>query len=143
VSEGIAFLVVRAGERDIGLRLEDVVEVADLGDVHPVPSTAPALRGITPSRGGLMPVVHLGALLAGVACPATRGRTVVRATMGGWAVGLEVEDADLLTRQEPLPVPPGESLPWALAMVRGPAGLIPILNLEAFRDRLLETGAKA
>ena len=64
------------------------------------------------------------------------------ASLEGRPVGLEVEEADLLTRQDLLPVPPDETVPWASAMVRGTSGLIPILNLDAFRDRLLESGAK-
>jgi len=136
------FLLVRTGAREIGLRLEDVLEVSDLGPVRPVPSAAPALRGVTAARGRLVPVVHLESLLAATACPSARGTTVVLASLEGRPVGLEVEEADLLTRQDLLPVPPDETVPWASAMVRGTSGLIPILNLDAFRDRLLESGAK-
>ena len=136
------FLLVHTGARQVGLRLEDVVEVNPLGEVHQVPTSTPALRGVTRARDRLVPVLHLGALLGASRCPAEHGSTMVLARLAGHSLGLEVDEADLITRQELVPVPAGESVPWALAMVRGAKGLIPILNLNAFREQLLEAGAK-
>ena len=47
----------------VGLSLEQVIEVLDLGPVYPVPSTEPAVRGVTSSRGRIVPLVHLASLL--------------------------------------------------------------------------------
>ena len=67
------WLLVRAAGRRVGLALSQVIEVVDLGPVYPVPSTEPAVRGVTASRGRLVPLVHLGALLDG-AIAHERGR---------------------------------------------------------------------
>ncbi len=137
------FLLVRAGGRQVGLRLEDVVEVTDLGDVFPVPSRAPALRGVTSARGHLVPLLHLAAFLDAMPCPERRSPTGVLAEIGHLRVCLEVDEADFVTRATFLPVPEGEALPWALAMVRRGDGLVPILNLGALRERLTETGTRS
>ena len=41
------WLLVRAGGRTVGLALEQVIEVLDLGRVYPVPSSEAAVRGVT------------------------------------------------------------------------------------------------
>ena len=135
------FLLVRAGGRRVGLRLEDIVEVADLGEVFPLPSGAPAIRGMTSARGRLVPLLHLGAFLNATTCPEARSATIVLANLGGLQVCLEVDEADVVTRERLLPVPEGEALPWALAMAPRADGLVPILNLKALRERLIEAGS--
>jgi len=134
------FLLVRAGSLRLGFPLDQVVEVSDLGIVHPVLSSAPAMRGVTLARGRLVPLLHLGALLSAGSCPENRSETAVLAAFGNHSVCLEVDEADVITRETLLPVPPGEAVPWALAMVRRDDGLIPILNLSALADRLGAAG---
>jgi len=137
------FLLVQTGSRPVGLLLRDVIEVGDIGEVFAVPSTAPAMRGVMASRGRLVPVLHLDALLTARACPAGMAPVGVLADLGGIRICLEVESADVVTRETLHPVPPGESLPWALAVVRREDGLIPILNLGALRERLLDAETRA
>jgi chemotaxis signal transduction protein len=136
VSRG--YLLVRVEGRPYGLPLGRVLEVDDLGDVLDVPRVLPAMRGLTPVRGRLVPLVHLGALLGDRQPPAERGRTTVLVTMGGpeRLVAFEVDDADEVVREPVLPVPSGESLPWAGGVARRPEGLVPILDLAVLEDRI-------
>ncbi|PYO99482.1 MAG: hypothetical protein DMD60_01715 [Gemmatimonadetes bacterium] len=106
VSRG--YLLVRVDGKEYGLPLACVLEVGDLAEVLDVPRALPAMRGLTPLRGRLVPVVHLGALLG--------ERTVVR--------------------EPALPVPRGESLPWASGVARRRGVLVPILDLDALGDRI-------
>jgi len=69
----LGFLLVRAERRAYGLPLEHVVEVADLAEVMDVPRADPSVRGLTPLRGKLVPLVHLGAFLGGREPPDQRG----------------------------------------------------------------------
>ena len=64
------FLLVRTGNRRVGLELSHVVEVTQIGPVHPVPALEPAVRGVVEVHGRLVPVVHLGAWLDAGPCPA-------------------------------------------------------------------------
>ncbi|MEO8031067.1 MAG: chemotaxis protein CheW [Gemmatimonadota bacterium] len=137
------FLLATAGGRSVGIRLADVIEVADLGAVHQVPGTEPSLRGVTWARGTLMPVFHLGALLSGGPHPAHQSELALVAELNGSPICFEVDAVDVMTRGELLPVPSGETLPWASAVVRRDDGLVPILNLNALRDRLAEAGTRA
>ena len=143
MSERGDYLLVRVGDRQVGLRLVDVIEVADLTDVHTVPLREPALRGVASAKGGLVPVIHLGALLASEPCPPERSGVGVLAAAGGALVCFEVDEADVVTGGMLRPVPPGETMPWALAVVQRGDDLVPILNLNTLRDRLAEAGTRS
>ncbi|OLC02371.1 MAG: hypothetical protein AUH78_01360 [Gemmatimonadetes bacterium 13_1_40CM_4_69_8] len=134
------YLLVRVDGKAYGLPLARVLEVGDLGEVLDVPRALAAVRGVTPLRGRLVPLVHLGALLGERSPPAERGRAAVLVQLGAGEglrqVALEVDDADDVVRETALPVPPGESLPWAAGVARRRGALVPILDLDALGDRI-------
>jgi purine-binding chemotaxis protein CheW len=132
----VGFLLVRVGTRAYGLPLERVVEVADLTEVLPVPRTDASVRGLTPLRGRLVPLVHLGALLGLRAPPPEHGRAAVLLQLAGHQVALEVDDAEEVVRVAALPLPDGESLPWAVGVAPRGDGLVPILDLDALGERI-------
>lgn len=134
-------LLVRAGDRLVGLPLDQVVEVLDPGTAFPVPSLEPAVRGVAVVRGRILPLVHLGALLDGTACPAERSETGVLVELAGRRFCLEVEDAETVLYERGLPVPAGSALPWAAAVARTERGLVPLLDLAALGARITETPA--
>jgi chemotaxis signal transduction protein len=133
------WLLVRAGGRRVGLALDQVIEVLDLGPVYPVPSIEPAVRGVTSSRGRLVPLVHLASLLDGSGTAASGGGTAVMVRLGGRRVCLEVDDAEEVLREPGLPVPEDASLPFAVAVARQPGGIVPLLDLTAIGARISET----
>src|SRR5437764_960912 len=120
---GRGYLLVRVDGKHYGLPLARVLGVGDLGEVLDVPRALAAVRGVTPLRGRLVPLVHLGALLGERPPPAERGRAAVLVQLGAGEglrqVALEVDDADDVVRETALPVPPGESLPWAAGAAGG------------------------
>jgi len=132
----VGFLLVRAERRAYGLPLDRVVEVADLTEVLEVPRAEAAMRGLTPLRGRLVPLVHLAAFLGQRAPPVERGRAVVLVELHGRFVALEVDDAEAVVREAALPLPEGESLPWATGVAPRQDGLVPILDLDALGDRI-------
>jgi chemotaxis signal transduction protein len=133
------WLLVRAGGRRVGLALDQVIEVLDLGPVYTVPSTEPAVRGVTSSRGQLVPLVHLASLLDGRGEPASGGGTAVMVRLGGRRLCLEVDDAEEVLREPGLPVPQGVSLPFAVAVARQADGIVPLLDLTPIGARISET----
>lgn len=135
------FLLVRTGDRRVGLELSHVVEVIQIGPVHPVPSREPAVRGVTTVNGRIVPVLHLGALLDFAACPAAAGDLIVVVTVDGRRVGLEIDDAEVVVREPALPVPPGATFPWAIGVARHPEGLVPLLDLNALSSRFMEASS--
>ena len=132
----VGFLLVRAERRAYGLPLDRVVEVADLTEVLEVPHAEAAMRGLTPLRGRLVPLVHLAAFLGQRTPPVERGRAVVLVELHGRFVAFEVDDAEAVVREAALPLPEGESLPWATGVAQGQDGLVPILDLDALGDRI-------
>jgi chemotaxis signal transduction protein len=135
------FLLVRTGRRRVGLALSHVVEVTQIGLVHPVPSVEPAMRGVAAVNGRMVPVVHLGALLEAIACPPSSSDMVVVVALDGRRICLEVDDAEIVMREAALPVPPGSTLPWAVGVARHPEGLVPLLDLEALSSRFTEASS--
>jgi chemotaxis signal transduction protein len=138
---GGGFLLVRTGNRRVGLELAHVVEVIQVGPVHPVPSRESAVRGVADVRGRLVPVVHLGALLEAAPCPERVGDLVVVVTVDGRRVCLEIDDAEIVVRESALPVPQGSTLPWAIGVARHPGGLVPVLDLAALSSRFMEASS--
>jgi chemotaxis signal transduction protein len=138
---GAAWLLVRAGGRLVGLALPRVVEVLQPGPAHPVPACDPAVRGITRVRGRIVPLVHLGALLEGTACPAVPGEAGVVVELDGRLLCLEVEQAEEVLLGTGLPIPDGATLPWASAVARSREGLVPLLDLDALGARIRETAS--
>lgn len=132
------FLLVRAEGKAYGLPVGRVIEVDDARDVLEVPRALPAVRGLTPLRGRLVPLIHLGAFLAGRAAPPETGRTVVLVELGegGRQVAFEVDEADAVVREPALPVPDDQSLPWASGVAERDGALVPILDLDALSDRI-------
>jgi chemotaxis signal transduction protein len=133
------WLLVRAGGRRVGLALDQVIEVLDLGPVYPVPSSEPAVRGVTSSRGRIVPLIHLASLLDGRRVADSTGGTAVMLRLGGRRVCLEVDDAEEVLREPGLPVPQDVSLPFAVAVARRADGIVPLLDLTAVGARISET----
>jgi len=131
------YLLVRAAGREVGLEVAEVLEVVDLATTWPVPTTEPAVRGVVTVRDRLVPVVSLAAILWGADGPAGRGEVGVLARAGRKRICLEVDDAEAVLAEEVVPVPAGESLPWALGVTRRDGQLVPILDLKALGARLL------
>jgi chemotaxis signal transduction protein len=141
MSGGAGHLLVRAGDRLVGLPLAQVVEVLDPGTAFPVPSVEPAVRGVAVIRGRILPLVHLGALLEGGPCPPGRTDMGVLVDVGGRQVCLEIDEADSVLYERGLPVQAGSALPWAAGVARTAHGLIPLLDLAALGARFTETSA--
>jgi chemotaxis signal transduction protein len=134
---GCRYLLVQAGGRDIGLEVGEVLEVVDLEATFTVPSREPALRGVVAVRERLVPVVSLSAVLWGGECPAVRGEIGVLARAGRQRICLEVDGAEAVMAEDVVPVPAGETLPWAMGVARRNGALVPILDLKALGARLL------
>ncbi len=136
-TEPCRYLLVRAGGRPVGLEVAEVLEVVDLAATFPVPATEPALRGVVAVRERLVPVVNLSDILWGAAGDRPRGEIGVLARAGRQRVCLEVEEAEAVLAEPVMPVPAGESLPWALGVTRRDGAVVPILDLKALGARLL------
>jgi chemotaxis signal transduction protein len=136
------FLLVRAGSRFVGLELSHVIAVTQLGEVRSVPVIEPAVRGLVAMQGRMVPLVHLASLLQGTAHPTEVGTTGVVILVEGKRVCLEVEEAEILLHEPALPVPAGETLPWATGVARHDGELVPLLDLSALSSRLLEAASQ-
>jgi chemotaxis signal transduction protein len=69
----------------------DVLEVAELGDVTPVPGAGAAVLGVRNLRGQVLPVVDLATVFE---LPATAPERIVIAERAGLRAGLAVDAVD-------------------------------------------------
>src|SRR5438874_9030371 len=135
------YLLVRSEGKSYGLPVGRVLEVGDATEVLPIPRKLPAVRGLTPLRGRLIPLIHLGAFLTGREAPqgADPGvRTIVLVELGTSGVtrqvAFEVDDVDAVVREQPLPVPRGQTLPSAAGVAEQASGLVPLPDLDALGE---------
>ena len=130
------YLVVRARGELYGLDVRQVLEVVDEFEVFKTLSVHAAVRGVTPVRERLVPVIHLGTLLDDQAPPEKCSKTAVLTTRGDALVALEIDDADSVEYETPLPVPAGWQLPWASGVVKRNGELVPIIDVELLVERM-------
>ncbi len=80
---------VRVAGEEYALPVEEVLEVAELGDVTPLPGAAAAVVGVRNLRGQVVPVVDLGTVmgLPGGSAP----QRIVIAEAGGRKAALAVD----------------------------------------------------
>ena len=79
---------VQVADEHYALPVADVLEVAELGDVTPVPGAGPAVLGIRNLRGQVLPVVDLATIFE--VAPGKAERIVI-AERGGLRAGLAVD----------------------------------------------------
>jgi purine-binding chemotaxis protein CheW len=82
---------VRVADEHYALPVADVLEVAELGDVTPVPGAGPAVLGVRNLRGQVLPVVDLAKLIG---LPASQPCRMVVAEHGDRKAGLAVDSVD-------------------------------------------------
>ncbi len=133
-------LMVRVGDRQVGLAVESLVEVIELTTPFPVPSATPALRGLIPVRERLVPVLHLGAALEGASCPDRLGEMAVIATIDERTIGLEVDYASEVTAAVITPLPEDLLVPGAVGVVRLEGVFVPVIDVALLGAQLIDIG---
>jgi purine-binding chemotaxis protein CheW len=81
---------VRVADEDYALSVADVLEVAELGDLTPVPGAGAAVVGVRNLRGQVVPVVDLATVL-GLPTASSPERIVIT-EQGGRKAGLAVDE---------------------------------------------------
>ena len=81
---------LRVASETYAMPVEFVLEVAELGDIAPVPRSRPEMLGVWNLRGQILPVVDL-ALLLGIPRSAPPRRLLV-AEAGGRRAGFAIDD---------------------------------------------------
>ena len=79
---------VRVADEHYALAVEDVLEVAELGDVTPVPGAGAGVLGVRNLRGQVLPVVDLATVFE---LRPTQPERIVIAERGGLRAGFAVD----------------------------------------------------
>lgn len=127
------YVRVRADGEDYALPVDGVLEVTELGDLAPVPGSAPEVLGVHNLRGQVIPVVDLGGML-GLDGGAERERVVVvegRDARLGLAVDSVVEVGGLPPPSE------GAESDYLMGAALVDGQLVGIVDLEALLGALV------
>ena len=84
------YVRLRVAAEAYAIPVAHVREIADVGDVTPVPGLRPEVLGVCNLRGQILPVIDL-AMLLGVPRPGASARLLV-AEAGGLAAGLAIDE---------------------------------------------------
>ena len=123
---------VRVADEDYALPVTDVLEVADIGDVTPVPGAVQAVLGLKNLRGTVITVVDLAAVMD-LSATQPRQRIVV-AEEGGRHVALAV-DSVVGVESVPKPSETVESRHLVgAALVDG--SLVGVIDVKSVLDQL-------
>jgi chemotaxis signal transduction protein len=117
--------------------VDDVLEVAELGEIAPVPGAGRALMGIRNLRGQVLPVIDLASVL-GLAGKGRPERIVVTED-GGRKAGLAVDSVDGV-ESVPEATEPAESPHLRGAALTGGA-LVGVVEISSVLDASQEVAA--
>jgi twitching motility protein PilI len=121
---------VKVAGENYALPVEDVLEVADLGEIAPVPGAHPAVLGVRNLRGQVMPVLDLASVF-GLPQSAAPERIVI-AEHEGITAGLAV---DSVVGVEHLPEASEEvDSPHLLGAALADGALVGVVNVSSVLD---------
>jgi purine-binding chemotaxis protein CheW len=104
VSGGIEFCIFRAGEKILNIPVDNLLEIAELTEIVPLPGSPDYLTGIAHYRGNAVPVLDIASIV-GNERSSTPGKWLLVLKVGEELLGFSVmEMPDLGSVQE------GESL---------------------------------
>jgi purine-binding chemotaxis protein CheW len=128
---------VRVADEHYALPVADVLEVAELGAVTPVPGAGPAVLGVRNLRGQVLTVVDLATVLELPPADATR---IVIAERGGLLAGLAV---DAVAGVEQLPDATEEAAaPHLTGAALAEGALVGVIDVESVLDSVEESNAR-
>jgi purine-binding chemotaxis protein CheW len=123
---------VRVADEDYALPVTDVLEVADIGDITPVPGALNAVIGLKNLRGTVITVVDLAAVME-LSAIEQRQRIVV-AEQGGRQVALAV-DSVVGVESVPTPSETVES-PHLVGAALIDGSLVGVIDVKSVLDQL-------
>jgi purine-binding chemotaxis protein CheW len=85
-----SYVRLRVAAESYAIPIEHVLEVAELGQVTPVPRSRPEVLGVRNLRGQILPVVDLARML-GIPRPVPASRLLI-AEAGGQRAGFAIDD---------------------------------------------------
>jgi purine-binding chemotaxis protein CheW len=123
---------VRVADEAYALPVGDVLEIADYGEVAPLPGAPAAIVGVRNLRGQVLPVVDLAKVL-GLA-PGTAPERIVVAENGGRRAGLAVDSVDDVEQLPDAVEETESSLLTGAVLIDG--ALVGVVNLAALLDSI-------
>jgi purine-binding chemotaxis protein CheW len=128
---------VLVADEHYALPVADVLEVAELGDVTPVPGAGAAVLGVRNLRGQVLPVVDLATVFE---LPSANPERIVIAERGGLRAGLAVDAIDGV---EELPEASEEvDSRYLTGAALADGALVGVIDIESVLDAVEESNAR-
>ena len=123
---------VRAANEQYALRVEEVLEVAELGEITPVPGASASVMGVRNLRGQVVPVLNLARVLEVPESPAPQ--RIVIAEAANRKAGLAVDE---VIGVEELPEPSEEvASPYVVGAALAEGSLVGVVDVPSILDAI-------
>ena len=123
---------VRTANEQYALRVDEVLEVAELGEITPVPGASPSVMGVRNLRGQVVPVLNLARVLDVPESPAPQ--RIVIAEDSDRKAGLAVDE---VIGVEELPEPSEEvASPHVVGAALAEGSLVGVVDVPSILDAI-------
>lgn len=137
-------VTIQVGDQVMGVDLQKVQAVVDLGPLTPIPFAPPGLGGAVNVRGDVVAVLDLDLLVVGQEGPARSGDPALLVSEGGTTVALRVDRVHAITTVDRHAVRPCGLDP---ALIHGQAmtsqGPVHLLSLPGVLTRIRQAMSEA
>ena len=142
--EQLQFVGYRIGNQNFAIEIHRLYEVLSYSPVTPMPGAPLSLEGMIDLRGELVPVIDLRKKLGEHECRNEMQTRILILRIFQQKLGFIVDSADQVYTvpvQEILPPP--ESSPWILAVIKQQNELMMVLDLEKLLTEAEQAGLRS
>jgi purine-binding chemotaxis protein CheW len=136
--EAVPVLLFQLGGRLYGLPIEDVVEVAAMVELLPLPGSLPEVLGVVNRHGAVLPMLDLRRVFGVEAEPVNSASVFVVAVHNERQVGLVVDSVERVAYVNP-PIDTASAGKYIRGIMNDKGNLIQIVALAALINAFLTT----
>jgi purine-binding chemotaxis protein CheW len=137
-AEAVPILQFQLGGRMYGLPIEDVVEVAAMVELLPLPGSPPEVLGVANRHGAVLPMLDLRRVFGVEAVPVNSASVFVVSVHGDRQAGLMVDTVERVAYVHP-PIDTPSSGKYIRGIINDRGNLIQIIALSALMNAFLKT----
>jgi purine-binding chemotaxis protein CheW len=142
--EELQFVGYKVGTQQFVIEIHRLFEILSYSPVTPMPGAPPFLEGIIDLRGELVPVIDLRKKLGGHDCGYQMQTRILIVRLFQQKLGFIVDSADqVYTVPVETILPPPESSPFILAVIKQQNELMMILDLEKLLTETEQLGLQS
>ncbi|MFQ3646021.1 MAG: chemotaxis protein CheW [Anaerolineae bacterium] len=138
MSERVPILAFEVRQRRYALMIADVVEVAAMVEIVPLPDAAPGVLGVVNRHGEMLPLLDLRLVFYGEAAPVDASTYFIVVEKPGQRAGLVVDAVDVVKYVPSTAFQPVPENRFVRAMVQHEDDLLQVLDVQPLFARIMQ-----